>query len=257
MKTILILVDGMRPDVLDEVESAQKMIKESSSTMNAATVFPSVTLPCHVSLFHSVDPSRHGTTTNDYTPQVRPINGLCEVLKNNGKKCAFFYNWEWLRDLSRPGSLTHSYFLKGRLLGYDKGNDIVTDNAISYLKENETDFSFVYLGYCDAAGHDHGWLTPQYMDSIENSWENINKICKEFKDDYTIIVTADHGGHERTHGTKLPEDMLIPIIIKGKDFAAGSQIFDANIKDIAPTIVDIFGIEPDGEWEGKSLINRA
>ena len=37
---------------------------------------PSVTLPCHMSLFHSVDPDRHGITTNGYVPQVRPIKGM-------------------------------------------------------------------------------------------------------------------------------------------------------------------------------------
>ena len=80
MKTILILVDGMRPDALENVESAQSIIKKSTYTMNAQTVFPSVTLPCLISLFHSVEPMRHGTTTNVYMPQVRPIRGLCNIL---------------------------------------------------------------------------------------------------------------------------------------------------------------------------------
>ena len=62
MKTILILVDGMRPDALENIESAQRIIKNSTYTMNAQTVVPSVTLPCIISLFHSVTPQRHGTT---------------------------------------------------------------------------------------------------------------------------------------------------------------------------------------------------
>jgi predicted AlkP superfamily pyrophosphatase or phosphodiesterase len=100
-KVILILVDGMRPDSLGNIEFTQKFLKQSSYTMNAKTVMPSITLPCHMSLFHSVDPQRHGILTNTYTPQVRPIKGLCEQLKASKKKCAFFYNWEELRDLTR------------------------------------------------------------------------------------------------------------------------------------------------------------
>ena len=92
MKTILILVDGMRPDALDNIEIAQKIIKKSTYTMNAQTVFPSVTLPCLISLFHSVAPDRHGTTTNVYTPQVRPIRGICEVLKGYGIVCAIIFS---------------------------------------------------------------------------------------------------------------------------------------------------------------------
>ena len=51
----------------------------------------------------------HGILTNTYVPQVRPVNGLCEQLRAGGRKCAFFYNWEELRDLSRPESLAFSY----------------------------------------------------------------------------------------------------------------------------------------------------
>lgn len=89
MKTLLILVDGMRPEALEGVPEAGEMMRQSACALDAVTVMPSVTLPCHMSLFHSVDPGRHGTTTNTYAPQVRPVNGLCEVLVRAGKKCAF------------------------------------------------------------------------------------------------------------------------------------------------------------------------
>ena len=65
-KVILILADGMRPDAMMTCGHpfVQKMKEMSTYSLSAQTVFPSVTLPCHVSLFHSVDPTRHGTTTN-------------------------------------------------------------------------------------------------------------------------------------------------------------------------------------------------
>jgi bisphosphoglycerate-independent phosphoglycerate mutase (AlkP superfamily) len=207
-----------------------------------------------MSLFHSVDPWRHGVTTNVYTPQVRPIKGLCEVILDNRKKSAFFYNWEELRDLSRPNCLVFSYFCKGDDIGYRKANDIVSDAAIDYLKENWVDFAFLYLGYPDAAGHKYGWMSDEYMEAIKNSWENINRVTAALPDDYTVIITADHGGHDRMHGTEAPEDMTIPIMITGKGIEAGKVLQDANIKDIAPTIVKLLSVEPDEEWEGASLL---
>ena len=106
-KVILILVDGMRPDGMMGCGNpfAEKLIKESTYSLKAQTVMPSVTLPCHMSLFHSVDPTRHGIVTNTYVPQVRPIEGLFDRLDKFDKKCAFFYTWEELRDLSRPDHL--------------------------------------------------------------------------------------------------------------------------------------------------------
>lgn len=254
MRTMLILVDGMRPDALTNIEKAQNIIARSKSTMTATTVMPSVTLPCHVSLFHSVDPSRHGTTTNTYMPQVRPISGICETLKRQGKKSAFFYGWHELRDLVRPGNLTYSCFIRGIEVGYLGAGEYLSNEAIRFLNANPIDFTFLYLGHPDAAGHASGWMGEEYMESVKTSWDNIEKVITSLPDDYTFIITADHGGHDRTHGTNSPEDMTIPMIILGAAADRIGSLENANIKDIAPTIAALLGVEPDPEWEGKSLI---
>ena len=56
MKALVVIVDGMRPDALIKTENAKFLLENSKYTLNARTVTPSVTLPCHMSLFHSVDP---------------------------------------------------------------------------------------------------------------------------------------------------------------------------------------------------------
>ena len=53
VKTLVIVVDGMRPDALIKTENAKFLLENSKYTLNARTVTPSVTLPCHMSLFHS------------------------------------------------------------------------------------------------------------------------------------------------------------------------------------------------------------
>lgn len=254
MRVLLILVDGMRPDSLNGIQKAREIIKKSAFTMEAQTVKPSVTLPCHMSLFHSVEPSRHGTTTNIYMPQVRPINGLCEIIKNNKKCSAFFYDWEELRDLSRPGSLDFSYFYSSLNIGYGKADAIVTDAAVQYIPENYTDFTFLYFGAPDETGHKYGWMSEEYITSVSKSWDEIDKIINILPDDYTVIITADHGGHDRTHGYGLPEDVTIPLIIKGKDFKIGESLNNASIMDIAPTVAKLLDIPADTDWEGKSLL---
>lgn len=256
MKVLLILVDGMRPDALGDIPQAQEMMKRSSYSMTAQTVFPSVTLPCHMSLFHSVDPGRHGTTTNVYTPQVRPIKGLCEVLRQNRKRCAFFYNWEELRDLARPDSLAFSYFVSGHQYGYEDANCMVADMAIKYLSSDRPDFAFLYFGWPDAAGHNHGWGSEEYERSVQGTWKDIARVVEALPEDYTVIITADHGGHDRIHGTDMPEDMTIPVILYGADFAPGEVLEDVSIKDLAPTIAELLDTEPAEEWEGRNLLRK-
>ena len=38
----------------------------------------------------------------------------------------------------------------------------------------------------------------------------------DIADQSVIIVTADHGGHDKTHGLSIPDDMNIPWIVWGK-----------------------------------------
>lgn len=262
MKVLLISVDGMRPDALKDLPVAGEVMAKGAATLNASSVVPSVTLPCHVTMFHGVDPSRHGTTTNTYMPQVRPVNGLCEVLKSAKKTCAMFYNWEQLRDVCRPGSLAYSYMVKGRhedtpasaVSTYRQSNDMVTDAAIECLCTKSPDFAFLYLAFSDDAGHKWGWMTPEYFDALDNSWNNIRRLLAAIPKDYAVIITADHGGHDRTHGTELPEDMVIPMIALGEPFAPGSRLPDPNLKDLAPTICQLLGVDPDEEWEGRSFV---
>ena len=72
-KVLLILVDGMRPDILSLCEHPyiSTLLQNSSYTLCAKTVMPSSTLPCHMSLFQSVEPTRHGVITNTFTSQYR------------------------------------------------------------------------------------------------------------------------------------------------------------------------------------------
>lgn len=254
MKVILILVDGMRPDSLGGIGSAQRIMRKSAYTMSGKTVYPSVTLPCIISLFHSVAPDRHGTTTNVYTPQVRPIPGLCEVLKMSGKECAVFYDWEEVRDVSRPNSIAHSAFFAGKRLGYINTGKMLTDDLISYAKTFKMDFAYLHLACTDWTGHKFGWMGEEYMSAMESSWSNIERIMDELGDEYTYIITADHGGHDRTHGSDSPEDMTIPVMICGEGIERGKNLENARLIDIAPTVAQLMGAEPDDEWEGISLV---
>ena len=64
---------------------------------------------------------------------------------------------------------------------------------------------------------------------------------------------ADHGGHDRMHGTDMPEDMIIPIFFYGDDFIPGEINKSLSLLDIAPTIVKVLGILPDDHWEGSPV----
>ncbi|HET9222764.1 MAG TPA: alkaline phosphatase family protein, partial [Roseiflexaceae bacterium] len=107
MTVVLVLIDGLRPDAIDAARTPRLagLRERGAATMRASSVMPSITLPCHTSIFHSVPPTRHGITSNEWQPMARPLPGLFDLAHAASKRCAFFYNWEQLRDIGRPGSL--------------------------------------------------------------------------------------------------------------------------------------------------------
>ncbi|MBR2373986.1 MAG: alkaline phosphatase family protein [Lentisphaeria bacterium] len=256
-KVLLVLVDGMRPESMAMTEHPfyQELVAHSYYTLKEQAVMPSVTLPCHMSLFHSVNADRHGILSNTYVPQVRPVNGICEVLKQQGKTSGLFFSWEELRDLSRPGSVAISEFFSGGVHTYEKANEVLTDRVIGLVKSGELpDFSFLYLGLVDMAGHKYGWMGKEYIEAVRSSIECIRRVAEILPEDHQLVVTADHGGHDRSHGADIPEDMVIPLFFWHKSFVSKEFDGDVSIIDIAPTIVSMLGAESDPDWEGKVLL---
>ena len=163
-----------------------------------------------------------------------------------------YYGWEPLRDVSRPGSLRWAGYINAYAQEHSDG--ALTDLALSRISESKPDFVFLYMVETDEkGGHDSGWMTQTYLDYIAAAVDNVRRVWEAAGDEYTVIVTADHGGHDRAHGTDMPEDMTIPMFFIGPDFEAGKAIADVSLLDLAPTIADVMGVLPAPEWEGKSL----
>ena len=249
---VLFVVDGMRPDGLQQARTpnADKLVRAGASTFTARTVMPSSTLPCHTSLFRGVPSERHGVTTNTWSPPVRPVPSVIDVVHGEGGTTASFYNWEQLRDLSDPGSLNASFFLDN--CGDPDGDIYIAEAAAEHILQKSPTFTFVYFGRTDIEGHDSGWMGEQYIEAIATADEALGIVLREIGEQTTVILTADHGGHEKTHGTTAPEDMTIPWIIRGPDTPSGHEIEkQVEIIDTPATVCALLGFPPSDQWTGK------
>lgn len=254
-RVVFVMIDGLRPDALDPDRTPNLLRAKArgASTLTAQSVMPSITLPCHTSIFHSVPPSRHGITSNVFTPMARPIVGLIDALNDAGKRCAAIYNWEELRDISRPGALDFSLYVRN---AYDleHGDRIVTEHALPIVGSVDHDFAFVYLGTVDTAGHFYGWMEEGYLAQVERIDTLFGRLLDAITADTVLITHADHGGHERNHGTDMPEDMTVPYIMLGETIKQGYTIQrPISILDTAPTIAHILGVPLQRDWEGTPI----
>jgi predicted AlkP superfamily pyrophosphatase or phosphodiesterase len=255
-KVILISIDGMRSDGLKACGNSflAELEKRSAYTYNSSSMNPSVTFPCHFSMTHSVTPQRHGILSNTYVPQVRPVKGIFEKIEAEGGVSAMFYGWEPLRDIALPGTLTYATYINA--YAKESSDTVLADAAIQTIEEVAPDFVFLYMVETDEkGGHDNGWMSAEYLRRISIAIDNVKRVIEKFGDRYSVILMADHGGHERSHGTEMAEDMTIPLFFYGPEFEAGEiRNREVSLLDIAPTIAAILGINNEPEWEGKALV---
>ncbi len=256
MTTILVSIDGVRPDGLTEAKATNflSLKKEGAWTLKAQSVMPSITLPCHTSTFHSVPPTRHGITSNDWHPMARPLPGLIELAHAVGLKTAFIYNWDPLRNLCTPLQLDFTYFRNNTYTDVENGDIVMATEAVRYLQSDQPDFIFVYLSITDTIGHRNSWMSDEYLLQIRRSDKAFGLLLEAMDKNDTILVHADHGGHDRSHGTDLPEDMTIPWLIKGPGIKKGHEIqASVSLLSTAPTLAKIMGFQPHRDWEGDCL----
>ncbi|MBQ7917080.1 MAG: alkaline phosphatase family protein [Firmicutes bacterium] len=254
-KVILISIDGMRPDGVLQCGNpyVQELMQIGSYTLDAQTVYPSVTMPCHTSMFHGVSPERHGMLSSKHLLPIDAVPGIMEQVRAANKAAAMFYNWEPLRKISQPGSLNHAFFIDAYVEEYT--DNVVTQRALECVQQYHPDFVFLYmLETDDKGGHNCGWMTPTYLHYLHNAINNVKKVQETIGDEYIIIVTADHGGHDCTHGTTMPEDMTIPMFFLGEPFQPGKELHGVSILDLAPTIAKILHLDTPSEWEGNPLV---
>ena len=263
---VIIMVDGLRPDALKQakVPTLDGLIKRGASTMKAQTVEPSLTLPAFASMMSGLPVAQHGVDWNEYDPPRGFIKSptLFEIASFNGSKWgAAFLNKEKLLHVIKQD--------RRLLLNVCSSNEPgcnakkITGDVIASYKtatEGKPALFVVQLADADTAGHDQGWMSKPYLKAVEDVDRGIGSLTKGFKelglfDRTTFIVTSDHGGHAKTHGTSMAEDMTIPWIAAGPGIKAGYEIKQpVSLIDTAATVMRAFGItDYYVEWKSRSI----
>lgn len=250
---LLVSIDGMRPDGLTQAETPNmdRLIAEGSSTMTAQTLMPCCTLPCHTSMLRGVDVPRHGINTNTFHPIVRPVPSLIDLVALRGLRAGMFFNWAQVRDLSDPDHAEITFSMRDAR--WQEADDRIAEEAVRSFGRDSLDFAFVYFGHVDECGHEHGWMSEAYLKAIANADRCLGLVL-EAAPGATVIVLSDHGGHERTHGTELPEDMTIPWIAAGPGVREGHAIAaPVTIHQTAATAAKLMGLPLPREWDGAPI----
>jgi len=224
-------------------------MQTSAYSLTAQTVYPSVTLVSHASMLTGLCPSKHGVYWNDYIPENGYAKGtdLFDLAHGAGLETWMFVGKTKLKQITEPTSLT------GFVKGSDRDSEL-TDQLIAEFPEN-FGVLFVHFATVDGMGHEYGWLSPQQLSVAFRADESLGRILAELdarnlRKDTLVIITADHGGHETTHGSTMPEDMTIPWIASGPGIKPGPLTATVHTMDTAATAAFALSLAIPPEWDG-------
>lgn len=257
-KVILIVIDGLRPDAIEQAETPaiDALIAGGSVTLTARTVTPSITLPAHFSLFTSLHPRDHNVTTNTASPRVSSAAfGIMEAAKYNGLSTAAVYSWELLRNLAPPDSLDATVYLNVEKIAFTDSD--IMEAGIRLITDLRPDVCFIYLEGTDLAGHRWGWMSDSFLSEVQLADQAIGLMMKALHEthldrEYAIILQADHGGEGHHHFDPVDTVMTIPWIAFGEGVRQGHRIESpVSILDTAPTTAKLLGIRPHYGWKGR------
>ncbi len=269
-RVVIIGLDGL------SVEGYQKskhpnldaLMKDGVLSLNTRCVMPSVTLPNWTSHLTSGGPEQHGVTSNNWridNQKFPPIEkdslgyypSVFKILKEQvpNVKTGYYYNWAELINSINKAYIDELSFEEndGYHENYDKAYNFIVEN-----KSHPT-LVFLYSVHVDHAGHNHRWMSPEYIKSIELVDIEIGNLITKLKssklyENTNFLLITDHGGTRTSgHGGLSIEEMEVPWGITGPDIIKGGILSEPNSNaNTTKVITTLFGCnDTPGSWIGK------
>jgi predicted AlkP superfamily pyrophosphatase or phosphodiesterase len=260
---ILVSIDGLRPDAIQKFEASTllRLMHEGSYSLSARTIMPSSTLPSHTSMLSGEPPEQHHVTWNNVVTAEKDLvdfSTVFSVARAHGYRTAAFFSKAKFSPLQLPGSLDYSQ-APGGWWGKWASTRTVGDIK-TYLKTAKPNLLFVHLPDPDTAGHSSGWMSAAYGRAVHETDKALDDLLDAAdeaygEDNYSVVVTADHGGHGYGHGTSDPLDVTIPWIAWGRGVDSGEmEDVSINTFDTAPTVLWMLGVAKPEAWDGVPVV---
>ena len=133
----------------------------------------------------------------------------------------------------------------------------ILDVTKATLEAMESDFDFILVNFANPDMVGHTGNIPATVRALEACDICIGKILERAEDNfYSLVITSDHGNvevmkDEEGNAYVSNTDSKVPLIVCDKNVKLKDT---GNLKDVIPTVIDIFEISKPKDMTGESLI---
>ena len=145
-----------------------------------------------------------------------------------------------------------TYDLQPEMSAYE-----VASKCVERIESGKYDVIILNFANCDMVGHTG--VFDAAVKAVETVDECVGQVVEAtLKMGGIAMITADHGNAEQMLQADGKSPMtahttnVVPFILCG----AGTELREGRLADIAPTILDVMGLEQPTEMDGKTLIVR-
>ena len=153
-----------------------------------------------------------------------------------------------------PSPKVETYDLKPEMSAYE-----VTDKVVEAIKSEKYDSIILNYANPDMVGHTGN--IEAAIKALEAIDECVSRVVKAINEvGGILLITADHGNSEQMIDYKTGEPYTahttnpVPLAIVG--IPNNKKIKEGRLADLAPTMLDLMGLEKPNEMTGESLIEK-
>ena len=150
-----------------------------------------------------------------------------------------------------PSPKVETYDLKPEMSAFE-----VTDKVLEAI--NSRKYDCIILNYANPDMVGHTGSLEAAIKAVETIDECVGKVVDAIRKNYGVmLITADHGNCEQMLDYKTGEPHTahttnpVPLILVGKDDV---KLREGKLADLAPTMLDLMGLEKPEEMTGESII---
>lgn len=275
-KSLVVMLDGVRadgqrmattPNIDSLMDGSWAPGYKGAWSFFTSTIrdAPTESAPNHTAIATGVSAGKHQVKSNgvfnDYIAKKADevyLPYLSRIKQSDPKKkLVFLYSWEPDQIITKNSPCDLS------MHNSDRDNAKIVPQILAgnfelpgkWAKGADIDVMLFYIDVPDAAGHAGGFSPPGtkhegYLKSIEtcDKWigdalEAIKKRPNFANEDWMIVICSDHGGWIGSHSGARADNYTLPLVISSKNIVSGKMPGQASTVDIAPTVLDHYGID--------------